>query len=101
MPKKGNQPPQGKAIIAEGTPGLDTQGTKCQTQTPLNLNPFNQWYWIKNIDRVRVNGESCIALLDNGAQINTITPGFIETILWTLGLFKTSWADESPAQVLE
>ena len=28
--------------------------------------------------RVRVNGDSCMALLDNGTQINTIMPGFIE-----------------------
>ena len=28
--------------------------------------------------RVRVNGERCTTLLDNGTQINTITPGFIE-----------------------
>ena len=29
--------------------------------------------------RVRVNGESCMALLDNGAQINTIMPSFVKT----------------------
>ena len=28
--------------------------------------------------RVRVNGDSCMAILDNGAQINTIMPGYIE-----------------------
>ena len=28
--------------------------------------------------RVRVNGKSCMVLLDNGAQINTIMPGFVE-----------------------
>ena len=27
--------------------------------------------------RVRINGESCMALLDNGLQINTITPKYI------------------------
>ena len=57
----------------------DTQGIKCQTQTPfLNPDPFNQWYRIENVARVRVNVESCMALLENGVQINTITPGFIE-----------------------
>ena len=24
--------------------------------------------------RVKINGESCMALLDNGVQVNTITP---------------------------
>ena len=28
--------------------------------------------------RVRVNREECMALLDNGAQINTIMLGFVE-----------------------
>ena len=42
-------------------------------QTPfLNLDPFQQWYRIENIVRVKINGESCMALLDNGAQVNTI-----------------------------
>ena len=27
--------------------------------------------------RVRINGESCMALLDNGAQINIITPKYV------------------------
>ena len=34
--------------------------------------------WDKNVARVRVNGESCVALLDSGTQINTIMLGFIE-----------------------
>ena len=33
---------------------------------------------IDNIARVRVNGESCLALLGNGTQINTITLGYVE-----------------------
>ena len=48
-------------------------------QTPfLNPNPFNWWYGIKNVARVRVSGERCMDLLDNGTQINTIMPGFVE-----------------------
>ena len=34
--------------------------------------------WDKNIATVWVNRQSCMALLDKGAQINTIIPGFIE-----------------------
>ena len=58
---------------------MDTQGIKCHTKTPfLNTDPFNKWYGIKNVPRVRVNGESCMALLNSGTQINTIMQGFIE-----------------------
>ena len=47
-------------------------------QTPfLNPDPFQCWHGIKNVARVRINGESCMALLDNGVQINTITPKYI------------------------
>ena len=27
--------------------------------------------------RVKINGESCMALLDNGAQVNTIMPKYV------------------------
>ena len=47
-------------------------------QTPfLNLDPFQQLYWIENIAKVKINGESCMALLDNGAQVNTIMPRYV------------------------
>ena len=39
----------------------------------LNPDPFQQWYRIENVTKVKVNGESCMALLDNGAQVNTMT----------------------------
>ena len=32
---------------------------------------------MKNIARVKLNGESCMALLDNGAQVNTIMPRYV------------------------
>ena len=43
----------------------------------MNLDPFQSWYGIENVAKVKVNGESCIALLDNGAQVNTITPRYV------------------------
>ena len=43
----------------------------------LNPDPFQQWYGIKNIAKVRINGGSCMALLDNGAQINTVMPRYV------------------------
>ena len=33
---------------------------------------------MENIARVRINGESCMGLLDNGAQVNTITPRYVK-----------------------
>ena len=49
------------------------KGVKTTLQTPfLNLNPFQQWYRIKNVARVKINEESCMAPLDNSAQVNTI-----------------------------
>ena len=36
--------------------------------------------------RVRINGESCMALLDNGAQINTITPKYVGDHSLMMGL---------------
>ena len=38
---------------------------KTTLQTPfLNLDPFQQWYSIENIAKVKINGESCMALLE-------------------------------------
>ena len=48
-------------------------------QTPfLNLDPFQHWYGIENVAKVKIHGESCMALLDNGVQVNTITPRYIK-----------------------
>ena len=44
----------------------------------MNSNPFLQWYGVENVAKVRINGESFMALLDNGVQINMITPSFTE-----------------------
>ena len=53
-------------------------------QTPfLNPDPFQQWYGIENVAKVKINGESCMALLDNSAQVNTIMPRYVkEHSLW-------------------
>ena len=52
---------------------------KSTSQTPfLNPDPFQQWYGIENVAKVKINGESCMALLDNGAQVNTITPRYVK-----------------------
>ena len=33
---------------------------------------------MENIAKVKINRESCMALLDNGAQVNTITPRYVK-----------------------
>ena len=33
---------------------------------------------MENMAKVKINGESCMALLDNGAQVNTIIPRYIK-----------------------
>ena len=47
-------------------------------QTPfLNLDPFLQSYGIENVAKVKINGESCMAVLDNDAQVNTIVLRYV------------------------
>ena len=51
---------------------------KITLQTPfMNPDSFQQWYRIENVARGKINGESCMALLDNGAQVNTIMPRYV------------------------
>ena len=40
----------------------------------------------KNVAKVKINGESCIALLDNGAQVNTIMPRYVNEHSLQVGL---------------
>ena len=78
--REGSPDPFSQGGQTKGTPGGDAQGMGCCTQTPfLNPDPFGQWYGIKNVAKVRVNGESCMVLLNNGTQINTITPNFVKS----------------------
>ena len=52
---------------------------KSPSQTPfLNPHPIQHWYRIENVAKVKINGESCMALLDNGAQVNTITLRYVK-----------------------
>ena len=70
------RPPNNDKCCKE-PPDRGSQGIKTTQQTPfLNLDPCQQWYGVENIAKVRINGESCMALLDNGAQINTIMPSY-------------------------
>ena len=60
---------------------------KSPSQTPyLNLDPFQQWYGIENMAKVKVNGENCMALLDNGVQVNTIMLRYVKEHSLQVGL---------------
>ena len=64
--KKRAWAPQGKVtqpkVPQDGTP----KHKMLNTDALLESWPFNWWYGIKNIARVRVSGERCMALLANG-----------------------------------
>ena len=65
---KGAQTPP-KAMNAIKSPEKEALGgIRSSSQTPfLNPDPFQQWYGMENVVKVKINGESCMALLDNGA----------------------------------
>ena len=76
--RKGAQAPQIKMTMPKNPPGGGSQGVTQPKQTPfLNLDPFQHCYRVKNIVKVKINGGSCKAFLDNGTQINTITPNYV------------------------
>ena len=52
----------------------------------MNPGPFQWWYGVQNVAKVKINGESCMALLDNGVQINTIMPSYVKSHLLEVGL---------------
>ena len=57
-----------------------TQDVEQCTQAPfLNPDPFQQWYGLENVAKIRINGETCMALLDNGMQLNTIMSHYVRS----------------------
>ena len=85
--KEGSPDPSDKTNDAQEAPGGGSQGIIQPMQTPfLNPDPFQHWYGVANIARARINGESCMALLDNGVQINTITPKYVSDHPLQMGL---------------
>ena len=56
-----------------------SRGVESSSQTPfLNPDPFQWWYGMENVAKVKINRESCMALLDNGVQVNTITLRYVK-----------------------
>ena len=85
--EEGSLDPSGNDEHTKEPPDRGSQGIKLPQQTPfLNPDPFQHWHGVKNIARVRINGESCMAVLDNGAQINTIMPKYVSDHSLPIGL---------------
>ena len=61
--KKGAQRPLTMVSTHKEPPDGGSQGIKPPQQNPfMNPDPFKLWHGVKNIARVRINGESCMVL---------------------------------------
>ena len=79
----------------EESPKGGSGGITPSSQTPfLNPDPFQQWYGMENIAKVKINGKSCMALLDNGAQVNTITLRYVQEHSMPVGLITDLMASK-------
>ena len=58
---------------------------KLHTDSFLESQPLSLLVGVENIAKVRISRESCMALLDNSVQINTIMPNFIEECSLNVG----------------
>ena len=75
---KGAWAPPTTANATKSPPTGGSKGVEMTSQTPfLNPDPFQRWYGIENVAKVKINGESCRVHLDNGAQLNTIMPRYV------------------------
>ena len=64
-----------------------SRGIESSSQTPfLNPDPFQRWYDMENVAKVKINRESCLALLDIGVQVNTITLRYVKEHSLPVGL---------------
>ena len=84
---EGSLDPSNNSQCIKEPPEGGSQRAKTTPQTPfMNPDPFQCWHRVENIARVRINEESCMALLDNDAQINTIMPKYISDHSLQMGL---------------
>ena len=85
--EEGSLGPSDKDDDFQEPPGGCSQGITQLTQTPfLNPDSFQHWYGFKNMAKVKINKESCMALPDNGMQINTIMPNYLKNHSLEMGL---------------
>ena len=84
--KNGAWAPQAKMTTPKNPQDEGSQGITQLMQTPfLNPDPFQHWHRVKNVAKVKINGESCMALLDSGKQTNTITPNYVKNHMLEMG----------------
>ena len=85
--EEGSLDPSDNSQHIKEPPDGGSSGVKPPQQTPfLNPDPIDHWHRVKIIATVRINGESCMGLLDNGAQINTIMPKYVSDHSLQMGL---------------
>ena len=77
--RKGAWTPQMKMTMPKNSKEEVPKAVTQPKQTPfLNSDPFQHWYRVENAAKVKISGESCQAVLENGTQINTITPNYVK-----------------------
>ena len=83
--REGSLDPSSHGDQAKGTPRGDTQGIGHCTHSLLESWSLPPMVWDGKIAKVRINGESCMALLNNGTWINTIMLSFVEDHSFDVG----------------
>ena len=84
--KEGILDPSRKGNLAKDTPRWDSPRHKMSYKDSLlEYQSLPPMVWIKHVASAWVNGESCMALLDNGMQMNTIMLGFVENCSHDVG----------------
>ena len=84
--KKGAWTPLTTAITLKSPHTEVLEAYRPPTNSLLESRPLLALAWEKNIARVKINGESFMALLDNGTQINTIMPKYVSDHSLQMGL---------------
>ena len=76
---EGSPDPSKSDKHCEEPPTGGSRGITPSSHTPfLNPDPFQRWYGMENVAKVKINGKSCMALLDNGVQVNTIMLRYVQ-----------------------
>ena len=77
MMKRAQTPP--KAASAIKSPQKEAQEAWNHfADSLLESRPFSALVWDRECSQSNINGKSCMALLDNGVQVNTITPRYVK-----------------------
>ena len=84
--KEGRLSPSETTCHSANIPRQHSLSIKTLQKTPfLNPDPLTHWNMPESIAQVRIDNESCWALLDNGSTINAVTPEFVEACSLDIG----------------